>query len=291
MVFKEMSCAAIHDISGVGKCSLTVAQPVLSACGVETSVLPTAVLSTHTGGFTDYVYIDLTEQLLPMAEHWKHVGCTFDAIYTGFLGSEHQIDLIDKIFTMFQTENNRIIMDPVMGDNGKLYPTYTDKMADGVARLSRRADILVPNMTEASRILGIVYQEGPYTKEFVEETLRALSALGPRQVVLTGIWFEEGRLGSACYDAALEKTDYTIMERIPGYFHGTGDLFASVLTGAILNGMDIFEATRVATEFTWKTIVTTAEKSSDPKFGPKFEVHLPWLADLMEKQRKFLQES
>lgn len=291
MIYKEMSCAAIHDISGVGKCSLTVALPVLSACGVETSVMPTAVLSTHTGGFTGFTYTDLTEDLLPMAEHWRRVGCTFDALYTGFLGSVHQIDLIDQIFTMFQTEKNLIIMDPVMGDNGKLYPTYTDEMADGVARLSRRADILVPNMTEASRILGIDYQEGPYTREFVEDVLRSLCALGPKKAVLTGVWLEEGKLGSACRDAQAEKTEFFMQERVPGYYHGTGDLFASVLTGAVLNGMDIFQATAVATEFTWMTIVTTREKSKDVKFGPKFEIHLPWLAAFMENHRKSLQDS
>lgn len=291
MTYKEMTCAAIHDISGVGKCSLTVALPVLSACGVETSVLPTAVLSTHTGGFTDFVYVDLTEKLLPMTKHWKNVGCSFDALYTGFLGSAHQIDLIDQIFDMFHTKNNLIIMDPVMGDNGKLYPTYTDEMADGVASLSRRADILVPNMTEANRILGMEYREGPYTEDFVETVLKRLSALGPKCVVLTGIWFEAEKLGAACFDAQTGKTAYTMLKRIPGYFHGTGDVFASVLSGGILNGMNIFQAASVATEFTWKTIVTTAETSKDPKFGPKFEVHLPWLADLMEKQRNALQDS
>lgn len=283
---KSMKCAAIHDLSGVGKCSLTIALPVLSACGVETSVLPTAVLSTHTGGFTDFVYVDLTEKLLSMAEHWKKEGCSFDAIYTGFLGSDEQIEIIDEIFNMFKTNDNLIIMDPVMGDNGKLYQTYTEAMADGIAKLCHRADIIVPNMTEASRILGIPYKEGPYSKEFVSQTLKKLCAIGPKKVVLTGIWFEEGKLGSACRDDELDREEYTMNEKIDGYFHGTGDLFASILTGGILNGLDIFEAAKVATDYTWKTIVTTAQAGELPRFGPKFEQHIPELSALMEKKRK-----
>lgn len=288
MEYRQMSCAAIHDISGVGKCSLTVALPVLSACGVETSVMPTAVLSTHTGGFTDFVYVDLTDDMLPMAQHWKSVGCGFDALYTGFLGSPAQIDLVDQIFTMFKREDSLIIMDPVMGDNGKLYQTYTEEMADGVARLCRRADVVVPNMTEASRILGMEYREGPYAKDFVEDVLRRLCALGPQKAVLTGIWFEEGKLGSACYDAQEGKTAFYMQNHVDGYFHGTGDLFASVLTGGILNGMTVFEAAEIATAFTYETIVTTAKYSHDRKFGPKFEVHLPWLGAQMESFRKTL---
>ncbi|HIW23090.1 MAG TPA: pyridoxal kinase, partial [Candidatus Acutalibacter stercoravium] len=129
-----MSCLAIHDISGVGKCSLTVALPVLSCCGVETSVLPTAVLSTHTGGFTGFTYRDLTDDLLPMAEHWKQVGCRFQSLYSGFLGSAGQIGLVEQIFDWFREENTLIMVDPVMGDGGKLYKTYTPEMASGMAR-------------------------------------------------------------------------------------------------------------------------------------------------------------
>lgn len=285
MNYKEMSVAAIHDLSGVGKCSLTVALPVLSACGVETAVLPTAVLSTHTGGFEGYIYKDLTDDMLPIAEHWKKVGCSFDAIYTGFLGSEGQIEIVDDIFSMFKREDNLIIIDPVMGDNGKLYPTYTKGMADGIAQLCKKADMIVPNMTEASYILGIEYNPGPYTKEYVEDVLKSLCNLGPKNVVLTGIWFNEKQLGSACRDDENDIVEFYMLDKIDGYFHGTGDLFASVFTGGILNGMDVAEAAKTATEFTWKTIVTTKEKSPDPKFGPKFEVHLPSLAVLMEEKR------
>lgn len=291
MKYREMSSLAIHDISGVGKCSLTVALPVLSACGVETSVLPTAVLSTHTGGFKDFVFLDLTEEMMPFANHWKseECKCKFDSIYTGFLGSVHQIDLVEQIIDMFRTKENLVVIDPVMGDHGKLYQTYTEEMADEVAKLVTKADIVIPNMTEASRILGIEYFGGPYEREYIEDILRRLCVLGPKQAVLTGIHLigSENMLGSACYDANEDRFEFPAFEKIEGYYHGTGDIFASTVTAAVLNGMNIYEAARIATEFTWHTIVTTSEqKNQDLRFGTKFEVHLPWLGAQMEKFRE-----
>lgn len=286
MKFRQMSAAAIHDISGIGKCSITIALPILSACGVETAVLPTALLSTHTGGFTDFEYLDLTKEMMPIAEHWKSLDCKFDALYSGFLGSDEQIDIVDKIFDMFASSGSKIIMDPVMGDNGKLYQTYTEHMAKGIAKLCRKADIIVPNMTEVSWILETPYKEGPYEKEYVEDILERLCALGPKQVVITGIYFEDGKLGAACKDKESGKTEFYFHDKFKGFFHGTGDLFASVLTGGLLNGMDIFEASEVATEFTWLAIDETIKHSSDYKFGPKFECILPWLADKMQSYRE-----
>lgn len=289
MEYREMNAAAIHDISGVGKCSLTVALPVLSACGVETSVLPTAVLSTHTGGFEGFTYTDLTDEMLPAARHWKQVGCHFSALYTGFLGSAEQIGIVEELFSMFRERDTLILVDPVMGDNGKLYQTYTEEMADGMERLCRKADVVVPNLTEASRILGIPYREGPYTTEYIDGVLRGLCALGPKAAVLTGVWLQEGELGCACMEQGMERGEYILMERIPGYFHGTGDLFGSTLLSGLLNGMDLKKACETATEFTLRCIRTTAEKSKDYRFGPKFEVHLPYLSEKMEAFRKQLQ--
>lgn len=286
MQYKEMSCLAIHDISGVGKCSLTVALPVLSCCGVETSVLPTAVLSTHTGGFTGFTYRDLTGDILPMARHWKSLGCRFQALYTGFLGSEAQIGLVEEMFDWFGGEDTLILVDPVMGDGGKLYQTYTPQMADGMARLCRRADIVVPNMTEACHLLGRPYNPGPYTQGEIEEILQGLCALGPRMAVLTGVWLQEGALGTACYDSQVGEAKLFLTDRIEGFYHGTGDLFASALLGGLLNGAPLEEACALATEFTWRTIETTFEKSPDHRFGPKFECHLPWLGEKMEELRK-----
>ena len=287
MIFKQMNTAAIHDISGVGKCSITVALPVLSACGVETAIMPTAVLSTHTGGFTGFTYRDLTEDMLPTARHWKEVGCSFDSLYTGFLGSGEQIEIVKEIFTMFKNENNVIIVDPVMGDNGKIYQTYTKAMADGMRELCERADIVVPNITEACYMLKMEYKDGPYEREYIEDILRGLYAMGPNKAILTGVSFDDEKLGAACYDG--DKIEYFLLDKIEGHYHGTGDLFCSVLLGGILNGMDIFSACEIATEFTWKSIEATHLHSKDFKFGPKFECVLPWLAQKMEDKRKCLQ--
>ena len=285
MEYKEMSCLAIHDISGVGKCSLTVAQPVLSLCGVETSVLPTAVLSTHTGGFSGYTYRDLTGDMLPMARHWKDVGCRFQSLYSGFLGSGEQIGIVEEIFRWFGGEDTFILVDPVMGDGGKLYKTYTQEMADGMARLCRLADLIVPNMTEACHLLGRPYSPGPYSREEIRQILRELCALGPKMAVLTGVWDHEGTLGTACYNAQTGQSRLFLTDRIEGFYHGTGDLFASALLGGLLNGAPLEEACEVATEFTWRVIETTHDFQKDQRFGPKFECHLPWLAQRMEEIR------
>lgn len=285
MVYKQMSCLAIHDISGVGKCSLTEALPVLSICGVETSVLPTAVLSTHTGGFTGFTYRDLTEDMLPMARHWKSVGCRFQSLYSGFLGSAEQIGIVEQVFDWFKEEDTLILVDPVMGDGGKLYQTYTQEMADGMSRLCRKADVVVPNMTEACHLLGRPYDPGPYTRKQIEEILRELCAMGPRMAVVTGVWEGEDALGAACLDSATGEVHAYLTDRIEGFYHGTGDLFASALLGTLLNGASLQEACEVATEFTWRTIETTHHLCVDTRFGPKFECHLPWLAETMEAIR------
>lgn len=273
----EKSCAAIHDISGVGKCSLTVALPVLSACGVETSVLPTAVLSTHTGGFTGFTCRDLTDDLLPMARHWKQVGCRFTALYSGFLGSAAQIGMVEEIFEMFREPEGLVFVDPVMGDNGKLYQTYTEEMARGMGRLCERADVIAPNMTEACRITGRAYKPGPYTKPEIERLLEELCLLGPKMAVLTGVSLDDENLGAACLDKAAGRAGFFLMPRIEGFYHGTGDLFSSCLLGGLLNGMKLEAACALAVEFTHRAIVTTHERSLDYRFGPKFELHLPWL--------------
>jgi len=282
----EKSCAAVHDISGFGKCSLTVVLPVLSACGVEASALPTAVLSTHTGGFTGFTYRDLTDDLLPIARHWKSVGAGFGSVYTGFLGSGKQIGMVEEIIAMFRTPQTLVLVDPVMGDDGKLYSTYTPEMADGMARLCRGADAVAPNMTEASHILGIPYHPGPYTEGFLREVLQGLCALGPTMAVLTGACLDDKQLGAACYDARTGEMHLSLKERVPGYFHGTGDLFASALLGGLLCGMALPQACGVAVEFVHRTIVTTAQSGADRRFGPKFEGHLPWLSQVMAEASK-----
>ena len=232
---QQKRVAAIHDLSGFGKCSLTVALPILSAAGIETSALPTAILSTHTGGILGYTYRDLTEDMRPFMKHWKELDIRFDAVYSGFLGSFEQLDIVKEFFSLFKREDNLILVDPVMGDNGELYKIFTPKFAKGMRSLCEKADIIVPNLTEAALLLGEPYQAGPYTKAYIDGILHKLSQLGPKQVVLTGVYFDEKELGAATFDMERNATEYVLTEKIPGYYHGTGDVFASALLSGLLN--------------------------------------------------------
>lgn len=288
MTSEEMTCATIQDISGGGKCSLTIALPVLSACGVETSVLPTAVLSTHTGGFGEVVSRDLTPELLPTAQHWQRCGFHFTSIYSGFLANAEQIEMVEKFFEMFKSADTMIMVDPVMGDNGRLYRTYTEEMANGMARLCKAADIIVPNMTEAAHLLGIEYTEPPYTEQYVKNILHGLCELGTQKAVLTGVSFDGETVGAASYDSLTDEIAVHLEPRVEGNFHGTGDLFASTLLGALQNGMSLGEGCSLATKFTHRVIERTAALGGDRRFGVKFEHELPWLCGQIENFREKL---
>jgi pyridoxine kinase len=272
--------AAIHDISGFGKCSLTVALPILSAAGVETSVLPTAVLSTHTGGFANFTYRDLTEDIAPITAHWKSLGIQFDAIYTGFLGSFEQLDLVTRFFETFR-QNATILVDPVMADNGELYKIFTPAFARGMRSLCEKADIIVPNLTEAALLIGEEYRPGPYTEAYIEELLKKLSDLGPQKIVLTGVFFDNDLRGAATCVALTGQIGYTFQKRIPGYYHGTGDVFGSALLAALLNDFSLNESAALAARFTTSAIQKTADAGTDIRFGVDFEHTLPeFLLDL-----------
>lgn len=270
--------AAIHDLSGVGKCSLTVILPILSAAGIECAALPTAVLSTHTGGFGEVVCRDLTEDMLPIARHWRREHIGFDALYSGYLASYQQIGLVRETFGLLRGSRTLVMVDPVMGDDGRLYSLYTPEMARGMADLCACADIIVPNLTEAAILLGRDYRPR-LTPEETEETLRALSRLGPRRVVLTGVHFREGELGAACYDAGIDRMEYEAGPAVPGRFHGTGDVFASVLLAGLLHGNSLAGAVRLAVSFTAESIRRTADAGTDPRFGVRFEPGLTGLAE------------
>ena len=255
--------AAIHDLSGFGKCSLTVALPILSAAGIETSALPTAILSTHTGGISGYTYRDLTEDMRPVMKHWKSLDIKFDAIYTGFLGSFEQLDIVKEFFDAFRQEDNLILVDPVMGDNGELYTVFTREFAAGMRMLCQKADIIVPNLTEAALLLDEPYHPGPYTHAYIESLLRKLGALGPQKVVLTGVYFKEDELGAATYDRTTDTIDYVFTQKIPGYYHGTGDVFASALLSALLNDFSLIDAAAIAVHFTTDSIRRTYKAKTD----------------------------
>ena len=267
--------AAIHDLSGFGKCSLTVALPILSAAGIETSALPTAILSTHTGGISGYTYRDLTEDMRPVMKHWKSLDIKFDAIYTGFLGSFEQLDIVKEFFDAFRQEDNLILVDPVMGDNGELYTVFTREFAIGMRMLCQKADIIVPNLTEAALLLDEPYHPGPYTHAYIESLLRKLGALGPQKVVLTGVYFKEDELGAATYDRTTDTIDYVFTQKIPGYYHGTGDVFASALLSALLNDFSLIDAAAIAVHFTTDSIRRTYKAKTDYRFGVNFEQSFP----------------
>lgn len=274
---RQKRVAAIHDISGFGKCSLTVALPIISATGVETTVMPTAVLSTHTGGFADFTYRDLTEDLRPISAHWASLDLQFDAIYSGFLGSFEQIAIVKEFVRSFRKEECLFIADPAMADNGKMYPIFDMDFAREMAGLCAMADIIVPNFTEAAFMLGEEYVEGPYTKEYVEGLLHRLADMGPGKVVLTGVYFENDRLGAATYEKQSGEISYAFADTVEGYYHGTGDVYASALTGAILNGFSLADSAAIAVEFTRGSIQRTKDAGTDIRFGVNFEAGLPAL--------------
>ncbi len=266
----------IQDISCVGKCSLTVALPVISAMGVEACVLPTAVLSTHTA-FKGFTFRDLTNDIAEITSHWKEEKINFDAIYTGYLGSFEQIEMMTAFINDFGAGGTRVIVDPCMADNGSLYSGFSQDFAFAMAKLCSRADVIVPNLTEASFMLGIPYLSHGYTKEYIEDLLKKLSALGARRVVLKGISFDDKKIGIVSYDSENEKITWYFHEKMPANFHGTGDIFASVLTGAVVRGFSLDKACRLAADFVVESIRATLSHKDYNWYGVDFETAIPYL--------------
>lgn len=271
----------IQDISCVGKCSLTVALPIISAMGVETSILPTAVLSTHTM-FQNFTCKDLTDQITPITNHWKNEKIEFAALYTGYLGSFEQIDLMKKLFDDFKTEDNIAFVDPAMADNGKLYPAFDEAFAKHMATLCGKADIIVPNITEACFMTGTEYKE-TYDEAYVKDLLQKLTALGAKISVLTGVGFQEGKTGVMGYDREKDEYYYYAHDKLPVSYHGTGDIFSSTCIGAMANGMDWKDAMQVAADYTAECIRVTLEDPSEPWYGVNFEQAIPYLLKRMGK--------
>ena len=266
----------IQDISCVGKCSLTVALPIISAFGVETCVLPTAVLSTHTA-FSGFSFRDLTSDLKPIVKHWIDQKMSFDAIYTGYLGSLEQIELCKEIFTDFKKENNFIVVDPVMGDNGQLYKGFTQEFADNMAKLCGQADIIVPNLTEASFMLHTPYVEKGYDEKYIQNLLIKLTDFGCKTAILTGVSFDENQLGIYGYDSISKKFFSYFSEQVPQKFHGTGDVFASTLCGALIIGKSLKDSAKLTVDYTVQCIKETIKNKKHNWYGVDFETCLPYL--------------
>ena len=271
----------IQDISCFGKCSITIALPVLSAMGIETVILPTAVLSTHTM-FKNFVVKDLSDQLIPITNHWKSEGIRFDAIYTGYLGSAEEIEIAERIFEEFKTDDTLIFIDPVMADNGKLYPAFDMEYARQNASLCAKADIIVPNITEACFMTDTEYKE-EYDEAYILTLLDRLAKLGSRKVVLTGVSLSEGKTGIYGLDTETGKTFVYQNDRVNASYHGTGDLFSSVSLGGIVRGLPLLDSFRIAADYTARTIQVTQENPENPWYGVDFETTLPELMDTLRK--------
>ena len=263
----------IQDISCLGKCSLTIALPVISALGVETVILPTAVLSTHTM-FKNFTVKDLSDQIEPITEHWLSEDVHFDAIYTGYLGTVEQINQMKELFKKFKKDDTLIFIDPVMADNGKLYPAFDMDYVKKNKELCGEADIIVPNITEAAFMTGMEYKE-EYDESYIKDMLAALSDFGAKISVLTGVSLSEGKTGVYGYDS--EKDDYFIYQndRIDATYHGTGDLFSSTCIGEICRGKSWQDAMKIAADYTAKTISVTLENPEKPWYGVDFEATIP----------------
>ena len=264
-----MEVAAIHDLSGYGRASLTVAIPVLSAMGIQVCPLPTSVLSTQTSGFTDYSFADFTDNMEKVIQHWKKLDIKFDAVYTGFLGSGRQISIIEDFIRFFRKERQIVVVDPVMGDNGKSYDTIDDGIINGMKSLVSLADIITPNVTEASMLIGedVRLDSDKHRKT----VLKKLSEMGPDRVVITSVPEKNNRMSVIAYERNTESFWKMEHNFIDAYYPGTGDIFTSVLTGALLNGESFPMAMNKAVSFLSLAIKTSYGYNIPRRNGVMFE--------------------
>ena len=275
----------VQDISCVGKCSLTVALPIISAAGVEAAVLPTAVLSTHTA-FSEFTFRDLTDEIAPIGETLKRLNIDFDAIYTGYLGSFEQLSLVGKFFDDFKRDGTFILIDPVMADNGNLYKGFTEEFAKAMGELCAKADLIVPNITEAAYMLGIPYNPD-YDEEYIRGLLRSLTTLGCPRAALTGIGFTPDEIGVYYYDSIEDKYFKYFNERLPVSYHGTGDTYASAALGAIMRGISVEDSLAIAVDFTLEAMKKTEADPNHRFYGVNFEEALPYYIEKIgEKAEK-----
>lgn len=268
----------IQDISCLGKCSLTIALPVISALGVETVILPTAVLSTHTM-FPNFTFRDLSGEIGPITEHWKQEGVEFDAIYTGYLGSLEEIEQMKVLFETFRSEKTTVFVDPVMADNGRLYAGFDMNYVRKNAELCAMADIIVPNITEACFMTGMEYRE-QYDEAYIMKLLDRLLEFGAGITVLTGVSLEEGKTGIMGYDRVRNEYHVYQNRRVNANYHGTGDLFSSTAVGELMRGKDWRDAMRIAADYTAHTIEVTLANPRKPWYGVDFEATIRDLIDM-----------
>lgn len=274
----------VQDISCVGKCSLTVALPIISAAGVEAGVLPTAVLSTHTA-FPKFTFKDLTDEITPIKNTLEELEIDFDAIYTGYLGSFLQIELVENFIDTFKKNDTFVLIDPVMADNGKLYSGFTPEFAARMAKLCAKADLVLPNLTEASFMLDIPYNP-EYDEAYIRDILKKLTGLGCPRAALTGISFEADKIGVYSYDSVTDSYFYYANEKLPVSYHGTGDTYASAALGAIMRNISVEESLAIAVDFTLECMKKTEADPTHRFYGVNFESALGYYINLVEAKAK-----
>ena len=267
---QQKHIAAIHDLSGAGRCSLTVALPVISAAGVTCSCIPTALLSTHTGEFTNYVAHDLSAFMLPIAKHWKNSGLRVDGIYSGYLASPKQAEILSKIIDTLAGEETLVIVDPVMADNGAYYANLDERMCAAFRTLVARADLLTPNVTEAALLTGLPYRAAPHGESYIRALFDGLFELGAKTVALTGVSSTVGLLGNAIAKRGQEPV-FELRETREGVFYGTGDLFASALSALTVLGVEPAQALRTATDLVDDAVANALRRGTPRRFGVDFE--------------------
>ena len=273
----------IQDISCVGQCSLTVALPIISACGIETAILPGALLSNHTANkFSGFTFNDLTDEMPKILARWIKEKINFDAFYTGYV-TKNQIPYIIEIMEKSAKPNAIRIIDPAMADNGVLYTGFDDNFPKEMAKLCKGADYILPNLTEASFLLGVPYVGENYDKSYIEKMSRELIKLGCKNVVITGISFEKGKIGASVYHSENDTFEYYFNEWVNCSFHGTGDIFASAFTGAILRGKTAIEAVAIAADFVVESIKKTIDDIETHWYGVKFEKAIPGLIKALDQ--------
>lgn len=275
----------IQDISASCRISMNVALPVLSTLQNGVSILPTALLSTHTGsGFEDYTFLDLTGEMHKILAHWRQLGLRFDGVLAGYLGSREQVSLVREIVREFLAEDGIFVLDPVMGDHGIAYTGFDEDFVREIRTLCQEAHVLIPNMTEAALLLEREWRPAPYTVSEIQETLGSLRALTEGDVVLTGVRFSDDLVGGACLQRGAERFYYRGAPLFAGHFDGTGDLFSSVVAGFCFQKTSLAFATAAAVEYVNRVIARTAASGIDSRFGVRFEMDLPYLVDCLQEK-------
>lgn len=250
--------AAVHDLSGVGHVSLMAVIPILSSMGIQVCPLPTAVLSTHTQ-YPEYTFLDLTDEMRRMTECWKHLGFTFDAFYTGYLGSPAQVQIVENLIEHFKRPDDLVVVDPVLGDNGRLYKGFGEEMIQEMRRLIRKADVITPNITEVFLLLDRPQPEGALSDDYLKELLKALSDQGPEIVIATSVPVTDNPHMTSVYAYNRRGDRYwkVTCPYLPAHYPGTGDSFTSVITGSLMQGDSLPIALDRATQFILQGIRAT----------------------------------